>query len=286
MFPRRDLGAGAEPLAGRRGRWSVRVLVVSVAVAVAVALAGTLIGISAVPAAANLANCQYDSVTHGYYCYAGYDSSSTYLGIDGSIDQSTTGTVSSPAHHADWINVCGNGSCMKWVQLGEFQGTFPLIQSPSAVHVYSENTDQCGRLTEVNDGAPAVNWQMFYLTYDGSGSHNQTCPNGNPSTFYVYEFRTGSFTSVPIYYGQIPDISGTLFDSTEIYPDQTVPLHTDYFGCESPPSDCDTHAHAIHTYNGAFALWTYDYTARTSGNPPYRDTFNSAWSFKTCPSTC
>lgn len=62
-----------------------------------------------------------DSCSGPCYDYAGVWSSNLATGIDGYIRGSTTVSISSPWHRANWINLC-RLSCQDWVQTGVVQG--------------------------------------------------------------------------------------------------------------------------------------------------------------------
>lgn len=223
-------------------------------------------------------------LTCGTHCYAGYFTGGYYLGVDGYIRQSGTTPLTSPQFHADWINVCEQGNCLHWVQTGDYQGFLPNSNSASSVHMYDENMDQCGRYFQNDVGAAPQADYAFYITYDGLGAYNQTCPNGVPSTFYVFEYRKGSWTSVPFFYGQLAAMSGQIRVETELYPNQSVPLGTDYYGCDSN-KNCTNSGYGLHIYSGTWALWTSGGSPRND-DPPYLHTYHSYWAYATCNVAC
>lgn len=217
------------------------------------------------------------------YYFGGYEGTGSHLGVDGYVRQSPTGPLTSGQHHVAYINVC-QGSCFHWVQTGTYQGYLQNSSSPNDVHMFHENTDQCDRYTQGDNGAPPQADYPYYLTYNGTGAHNQTCPDGTPSTFYVFEFRKGSFANVPFYYGQLGALSGPISAETELYPSQSVPEANDYFGC-SPTLTCTNTSYGLHLYDGSFQLWTSG--ANTlAGNPPHLNQKQHYWAFETCASGC
>lgn len=237
------------------------------------------------------------------WCYAGYFTNSTaWQGVDGYIRQSTTSPLSGNNHHADWISVCGPPSCGSniWVQIGTYQGaiggTIPndSISSYSGVDVYTEASDQCQDRTDVDHNAPPQADYPYYVNYDGQGPHTMTCPSysklaGQQVQYYNYQFRDGSSNDPPIAYGTLSSAAGQVETMTELYDGPTTPTNTDYYGCSASLS-CTTDSYGLHLYNGsAWLVWNANYSTSVwspEGDPPYRHSYNTYWSWKTCGAPC
>lgn len=218
------------------------------------------------------------------YAYAGYNSTGTYLGIDGYLRQSGSVALVAPQHHGVWINIC-DATCAHWVQTGTYQGFGPTNRSsPSQTSIFHESMDQCFRHVILDDLPPPQPDYAYYLSYDGTGAHVQTCADGSHPNFYVWEFRKGSVGSLPFAYGQLPVLSGRAFARTEIFPDQSVPIGTDRFGCDTNQV-CGNPSFGIHLLAGGWTLWTSDATPR-SDNKPWLGPIQPYWGFKTCSTSC
>ena len=211
------------------------------------------------------------------------------LGVDGYIRLSPTTLLTNPQVHADWINVCEYSNCNHWVQTGQYQGFLQYSNSPSGMQTYYENVDQCGVYHENQAGAPPQQDYAYYLTYDGKGSYHQGCPGGGDSTFYVFEYRKGSWTSVPFFYGQLGEPQGLVGVGTEIGPTQAVPLGTDYYGCDANKS-CTNSGYGLHLFNTSrsFVLWGSGDWGGTTGpdSPPFAHRYQANWAFATCNVSC
>jgi hypothetical protein len=211
--------------------------------------------------------------------HAGYEDS-TRQGIYGYINQSLTGTINNGIHAA-WINLCESG-CPRWVQTGTIQGCWMGGCAKSTLSAYRENIDACGAYYAANVGAPGASDYLYYLSRVGS-AFDLTCTNGTHRTAYTYEFKKGSITSVPFYYGNLSSSTGSAFAKSEYVGDATYT--TDWFGCDTLAT-CNTSSYGLRLRtNGSWALWTATSTP-VHGNPPYLHTYNSYWSFKTCASSC
>jgi hypothetical protein len=216
------------------------------------------------------------------YAYGGYVGGA-WSGIDGYIRQSTTSTLASDQVHADWVNICGtNCSTLVWAQTGTYQGTFRGGSSPSAVHVFYENYDSCSDYYANDLGAPASPDYPYYISWDGASSHQIVCNDGSRVGVRTYEFRKGSFSNTPFYYGNLPQTSGDIEVLTEVQNGATI--GTDYFGCDANKS-CGNASYGIHVLNGS--TWsTLTSASRSHSDPPWVHTYNNYWSFATCPVSC
>jgi hypothetical protein len=208
--------------------------------------------------------------------------SSGFTGIDGYLWQ--TATSSTTGLHAVWMNICGSpcaGTNPQWVQTGTYQGIFAGGSSPNAPHVYMENAEPCGGYQAYDYGAPASADYAYYLTYNGS-SQQVVTPCGQ-LTEYIWAYRKGSWTNPPFAYGLMTTASGPASAKTEMQ--NGAPEGIDYFGCST--SGCNNAGYGLHLQvSGSFALWTSSYPASASqGNPPYLHTYNTYWSYWTCPTS-
>lgn len=219
----------------------------------------------------------------GVNIYAGYQSTSLWQGINGYIRQSAT--VSTTASHFVWINLC-ESTCDRWVQTGTFQGNFAGGNSPSAVHMYYENVDSCGQYAALDIGTRENVNQAYYLSYNGTGGYSYYCGDGVYRTTYTFEYRRGSWSNPPFFYGRLRSNQGIAMAKTEAQ--GSPPLNTDYFGCKVVP-DCNDAGGGLHLYNGStWPTWTSSLSGATAstGAPPYLGPIQTYWAFKTCPSAC
>lgn len=165
------------------------------------------------------------------YAYAGaVGTAGGVYGIDGYIRPSTTASLPSPLHRAEWVNLCRN-SCDQWVQVGTYQGYLPNSSSPSATHVYVENSWQ-GCFYDQSDkgGLPTQPNQAYYVTYTGS-SQSSVCGSARG---YEFAFRRGSLTSSSMSYGFLGSSTGQPISESEIYSNgPAVPINTTYFGVDN-----------------------------------------------------
>jgi hypothetical protein len=212
--------------------------------------------------------------------YGGWQTTN-WKGIDGYLRQSTT--VSTQAFHAVWISICGHNDCTVWTQTGTYQGVFAGGSSPNAVHIYYENVDGCGTYYRDDLGAPAAADSLYHISRNSAGAYTFVCPGGNHQSAYTYEYRIGSFSNTPYFYGSLPTNDGLALAKTETQ--GSPPINTDFFGC-TPTFNCDNAAYGMHLWNGStWSSWTGASTASRS-NPPYLHTFHNYWSYKTCPTSC
>jgi hypothetical protein len=218
------------------------------------------------------------------YCWGGYEGTTTYRGIDGYLRQSGTVSVPYPAHHLVWINLCSVG-CSEFAQTGTYQGYLPFSSSPTAVHVYYENVTPCGDYREADKGAPGAANYPYYISHDGGGTVTVGCDNGSHRTGYGFLYRKGSFGSNSFFTGYMSSNYELPFVKTEIYNDPPY-VNADYFGCQDVGS-CTNAGYGIHVYTAA-STWV-GFTGPASKihyDPPYVYSYETYWSFRTCPTSC
>jgi hypothetical protein len=218
--------------------------------------------------------------SQGYF-YAGDATYNGWWGVDGYIRQSGSTPLSLPQHHNVGFSVCEGDYCGHMVQTGEYQGFLPYSSSPSTVHMYYENFDNCGQYYQGDVGAPPQPDYAFYITYDFHGPRTGFCPDHSAWTYYQFEYRKGSWNSVPFHYGQLGSPYGVVVGQTEVYPSQTIPYGTDYTGCDTS-MHCQSGGYGVHLYNGGWNLWTNDEVAQPPGNPPYFHRYQTYWAWATC----
>jgi hypothetical protein len=222
--------------------------------------------------------------------YAGWGAAIEKLGIKGYIEQHTLGTVAGSDLVASWFGLCANacnaqpyadsGSGVQWVQLGMYQGSFSGASSPSAVRMYYENMDPCGDYHSLDVGAPPSNPYRFVVWYPGGGSHLYTCANGAPYNAYTFNFRKGGTTAPVFATGWMSTSDGLAQANIEWHGSPTQ--STIYFGCSAGSCGDSDFGVRVLQHNGTD--WVDKWSAITIGpsNPPWRRTFNSYWSFRTC----
>lgn len=216
------------------------------------------------------------------YAYAGLDGTTTGVyGIDGYIRPSTTTTVASPLHRAEWVNLC-RASCDQWVQIGTYQGYLPNSSSPSASHVYVENNWTGCSYSQSDKGGLVNPNQAYYISYTGTSLGN-AC---GTSRGYEFAMRKGSYSNSPIAYGYMGGTSGQAIAQEELYSNgPSVPHNTTYFGVND--SLIPTSSNGLHlqsSFGGTWDLWSSSNLGGTrSYNPPYLTVLQNYWSFKTSP---
>lgn len=146
--------------------------------------------------------------------------------------------------------------------------------------MYYENVDYCGSYYKQDLGAPPSANYFYSIKYNGAGRKRYNCPNTVPFYGYTFEYRKGS-SSTPFFYGVLSTGSGLAMAKTEVQ--GNPPLSLVYYGCSN--LSCNDTPYAIMLFLSAWSLWTASSTS-SNGNPPYLRTFNSYWSFKTCPTSC
>jgi hypothetical protein len=213
--------------------------------------------------------------------YGGWQTTN-FKGIEGYLRQNVTSSTT--GLHAVWITLCGHNSCGEWLQTGTYQGSFAGGSSPGSVHVYYENVDPCGSYYKGDLGAPGSADYPYRISPNG-GARSFTCPNGVPFTGYSYAYRKGSYSSTPFFYGVISTSDGLAMAKTEVQ--GGAPVNYDFFGCD-PGLTCADGAYGIELLAGTtWRRWSAtDSSTASHGNPPYLHTFQSHWSFKTCPVSC
>jgi hypothetical protein len=240
--------------------------------------------VAALVAAAFLGHLLAPNVAAVLPDYGGWQTTGNWKGILGYLRQSGSVPIPGKAHFV-WINLCKHNSCAEWVQTGTHQGDFAGGNSPSAVHMFYENVDLCGAYYKADIGVPPAPDTRYLLNYDGAGAMTFSC-GGVPTTGYGYEYRTGSSTSTPFFFGVMSTSDGLALAKTEI---QGSPIiGNDYFGCD-PSLVCTNTAYGMRLFDGSvWSTWTPGLAASvsSSANPPYLHTFNNYWSFRTCAAAC
>jgi hypothetical protein len=220
------------------------------------------------------------------YYYAGYLSNESYIGIDGNIRQSVTTPLTGVQHHLNQFLLCTGDNCNQWVSTGLYQGYLPNTTSYSRADVFWESRNPCNVYGQDDVGQPdEANWG-YYLSYDRRGAFTGSCSGGSQYTYYVIEYRKGSFGSVPFHYGRLSLPYGVVWAVTEMYPDQSVPQNSDFFGC-NPSMQCTNPSYGLHLYygDGSWLGWTSD-GVELADSPPYLHAYHLYWAFKTCHTSC
>jgi hypothetical protein len=215
-------------------------------------------------------------------CYLGYQTQGSFYGIDGYIRQS--GTVPTTGLHADWFTILvPHATWSEWAQLGTLQGDFAGGNTEAHPSMYYENVDLCNSYHALTLTSPPTQDYAYYITYNNAGAHTFSC-GGIPTVGYTYEYRVGSFTSSPIFYGVMSQPNGLAMAKTEIQGAST-PFGTDYYGCTGTKV-CTNQGYGLHLFNPG--LWTTAYPTTTSHDVASwgLHSYNQYWSFATCPVAC
>ena len=229
------------------------------------------------------------------HSYAGWATTSDRQGIKGYIQQVDPGTIAAGEAVLSWVGLCAfvctahayadGGSGLQWVQLGMYQGDFACCASSASVHIYYENMSPCGDYYSGDVGAPGPNPFFFQVHYDEEGVKSFHCANGAQYNGYQFNYKKGSGSSTAFYSGVMQPNDGRADANTELL--NTPAEDISKFGCSS--SSCSNQDFGIHLHGpNSWFLWDTGTAARSIGpdNPPYRNTFNSYWSFKTCKVAC
>ena len=227
--------------------------------------------------------------------YAGWSPVADKNGIRGYIRQPDSGTVTDPDVVASYVGLCGygctehayvgGGSGYQWVQLGVFQGWFKNGYSPNVPHVYAENVDPCGNYYADDFGAPVSTASWFRVAYDDNGSFTSNCAGGVPFTAYEFVYKQGSSQAAdwPFFWGVMGTNDGRADAATEIH---NAPSEaTVHFGCLST-STCIAESGIEVESNSGWVLCCTNVESRGPHNPPYRNTIENYWAFKTCQNSC
>jgi hypothetical protein len=214
---------------------------------------------------------------------AGWETNSSWSGVNGYIDQSLTGSTS--GWHSAHIGIDQDPA--HWVEVGTYQGVhagqggFGGLNSPGAVHVFEENYDACGDYHLDDRGAPASANFPYSVNWDGKAETVSVCRNGSHMYGYTYPVRKGGVTTTPFYNATLQVSSGVIYAKTELQ--DNPPEGFDWFGCTGTHT-CYTSAYGIHLYNGStWVLWGSSTATSGETDPPWLFTYNYHWSFKTCP---
>ena len=225
------------------------------------------------------------------FSYAGYHSAADKHGIRGYIQQLDSATVARDTAIFSWIGLCAygcsehsfsnGGSGYQFVQVGMYQGYSAAGNSPSVVSQYYENVNPCNQYFKDDLTPPDQNRQFYSLKWNGNSAGSFQCPDGTAYSGYRFEFKKGQPTNDPFFVGRMGINDGEAAAMTERH--GTPIMDKAFFGCYSPGS-CNNQSYGLNLTNDAGTGWVLwqGFAHSIEDNPPYRHTYNTYWSFRTC----
>jgi hypothetical protein len=154
------------------------------------------------------------------------------------------------------------------------------------VQVYAENIDPCGDYHGHLYGVPSS--QPLYLNVKSTGDPPDLlhCGNGVPYYGSLYQYKKGSSSNSPFFYGVMSTDDGQAGWSIETHNNASQP--TTYLGCRTT-SDCTDSDYGLQiqaqngNWNTCCSVQPENYGP---SNPPFMHNFQNWWSMKTCQTQC
>lgn len=214
--------------------------------------------------------------------YGGWQTVNKFQGIRGYLFQSVTSPVQNGVV-ASWINICGPNCSTSWVQMGLLQGQFAGGDSLDYPRMFRETLNVCGVYKSKVLAAPSPIGPPFFSLKKIQAVNYDCGVEVVPA--YSFEYKKGDFesTATAFYTSYLEDPSGIIIAKTERQ--GTAPIGVSRYGCAGP-SACHNADFGLRINNGSgWNLWTVN-SQSSSHNPPFLETFENYWSYRTCGTPC